>query len=274
MTIFKTIQYPPLLLATAMFLFAACAPMNACFFSNTERETIDLGGYTFTHLQVETGAGDIRVIASDQLSIDATHHFTGNEAQPVDIEQDGDTLIIGTTCSSDNGVCSSDFDIYVPVTTTMELESGAGDILIENMESDLIAVADSGEIQVVGFVGNVDLDQGTGAINLADVSGDVTLICDTGSITASNLDSPNFIADLDTGKAVVQLDTAPQLVSMTSGTGGVDLTLPVDDYDLQLTTDSGGMTVVNLDDNDLATRVIEIQTGTGGISVTGIEPYE
>ncbi len=268
MKFFKTIKQSSVLLSLAMLFFVAC------FFGNTEHETVDLDVDSFTHLVVETTTGTIRVIASDQWSIEAEHHFTGNESQTVRMEISGDTATVRTVCGADSGMCWTDYDFYVPATISLDLESGAGDILVEAMESDLVAETDSGQIQVISFIGDMDLIQGSGSIDLTEVTGDVTLSCDSGSITGWNLDTPNFIADVEVGKTILQMDTAPELVSVQSDSGGVDLTVPVDVYDLELATNTGGMNVVNLEDTNGATRVIEIGTDSGGISVTGIESAE
>lgn len=268
-------------------------------------------------INVSTGSGYVHVSAGSQSEVRITakvksqHGWNSknhrNEEERVrdiaanpPIVQNGNSITIGESRGDANRFrnIEIDYDISLPGSTTLKVESGSGDIEVSNVASLLSAETGSGDIHLnnVGATPHVTTGSGTirasgihGAANLQTGSGNIELHqqvagdvkADTGS-GSIRLYGVNGAVHAETGSGDVNIDGNP--VSdwkLETGSGSIHLSLPPEArYTLNADTSSGSVDVAapitmqgHLNKQHIIGTVrgggptIRINTGSGDISV-------
>jgi hypothetical protein len=268
-------------------------------------------------IDVSTGSGYIHVTTGSQsevrisAKVKSQHGWTsgahGSDEDRVrditsnpPIVQSGNSVIVGEAHGDSNRFrnIEIDYDISLPASTTLKVNSGSGDLVVSNVASLLSAntgsgdirltnigptphvVTGSGSIRAEGIHGAASLETGSGDIEFhQQVAGDVKANSGSGSI---HLYGVNGAVHAETGSGNVEIDGNPATDwRLETGSGSVHLSLPSQArYNLNANTSSGSVNVAapitmqgNLNKEHVVGTVrgggptIHITTGSGDISV-------
>jgi DUF4097 and DUF4098 domain-containing protein YvlB len=141
---------------------------------------------------------------------------------------------------------SGEFDVD-GIAGALELRTGSGDITLRNGQGQLQADTGSGDITVEELSGELSVRTGSGDIGVDGVSGSITADTGSGNIEVSNADAATV--ELQTGSGDVGFDGSLQAEgtnSINTGSGNIRLELPEDaGVELSARTGSGD---INIDD--------------------------
>lgn len=167
-----------------------------------------------------------------------------------------------------------------------DLTTGVGDLRIEDVDAERVAVAgDSGDIRLHSVTGtDFTVSQGVGDVSLTDCQGeglslsadvgrsqvdecqfeDAEMGASTGDITVSNSDFASLTVDGDVGKAELLWVTCQGALACTTGVGDISLWL-VESPDIRLAADTGKIDgTIRGDQNDYQITV-DCQIGSSSL---------
>ncbi len=160
---------------------------------------------------------------------------------------------------------SLDLEVAVPAGVMVNVDSGTGRLSAENMEQDLVLVANTGTIETKNLRGKVEIRNNTGRIQVDDPGGDLIAETNTGSIevTSTRPLSGKYQLISSTGRIALELPKESDLnITAESQTGNVDLRgLPENSV-----RDGMGSRYNNKLGAGKGTA--ELRVGTGSISIT------
>ena len=176
-----------------------------------------------------------------------------------------------------------DYQIWIPRTCTVELESVSGSIQMDDHLNRLYAETVSGSIKLNHIMGNLELKTVSGNISATKINGEIR----AGSVSGSLIfrDCQGSFPDLHStsGSIVAELaaiDEGASGMSLTTVSGDINLNLPDDaSFDLDIKTVSGEINtkfkvlVESVKKNQLQGEVgdggihIELRTISGDISL-------
>ena len=249
----------------------------------TVERTVDVGpGAT---LQVDNFAGTIEAQAVDgnQIRVVAIKHSPGAadlERIEVQIEQQGDAVLIRTRRPASLRTASVSLQIQAPPGTALDLGTGAGSIEVEGFVAAVTANTSSGSINASGLVGDVALNTGSGGVTAESVAGTLRIDSGSGSLRVQGL-SGSLEAHTGSGsievlgaEGNVRLDTSSGTVEyegtpagecrFETGSGSIVLRLPAElDFRLQADAGTGGVNVEFEVEGRVTARHVEGVVGTG-----------
>lgn len=206
---------------------------------------------------LDTGSGDVTIRTGTRSSVTTRVNAWAWSRPDPSYRRDGDVLVL-TGCGDG---CAVDYELVVPRETTVEGETGSGDVTVMGVAAVDVEVG-SGDVEVRSVRGAVAVDTGSGEIRLADVSGPSRLHASSGSIRGSLLRGP---VAASTGSGDVALDLArAQDVRAETSSGDVELTVPAGRYRVDHSGDEHDIGVT--DDPD-ARHSLELTTSSGDITV-------
>ena len=195
-------------------------------------EQTDILSHQISALTVDAGGGDVTVRTGGAPgTVEVTRTTRSTEALPAlgPTSWQGTTLTLPGEC---DGCGEIDYEIRVPAGVDVTAKTGSGDI---------------------------ELDGALGTVSLQTGSGDVDADLAAGSITTRT----------GSGDMDLRLGNAPTQVTANSGSGDVDITVPGgQSYAVTSRTGSGDRDI-NVPQQSTSDRKIEVQTGSGDISVSG-----
>jgi hypothetical protein len=196
-------------------------------------EQHDLLTHQISALTVNTGGGDVTVRtggAPGTVEVTRKTRSAGGLTPLGATSWEGNTLTLLGDCE---GCGDIDYEIRVPAGVDVTAKTGSGDIELD------------------GGLGTVSLQTGSG-----DIDGDVA--------AADSITTRTGSGDME-----LRLGNAPSLLSAHSGSGDVDIKVPNNQsYAVAFRTGSGD-TDINVPQQSTSDRKIEVQTGSGDISVSG-----
>lgn len=188
-------------------------------------------------VRVQTSSGEVTVSAgADDDTVELTREVSRDDGAGVSggaETWEGNTLVLIPTggCSSPSADCSGDYTLQVPEGTRVTIETGSGDVQLE------------------GRLGAVDVRTGSGDLEMDDLA------------------STAVKARTGSGDVDVSMAGAPDALTLTTGSGEVKVRLPgQDSYAVDETTGSGKREVTVRKDVDSAHRV-RVETGSGDIEI-------
>ncbi len=190
-------------------------------------------------LDVSTGSGDIRVHPGEGGKVVIRAKIQGHynwkdggsdlesrvraiEAHPP-VEQDGNHIRVGHLEQPESRRnISIDYDMEVPVETSLNAQSGSGDLSVEGTHGSLEAHSGSGDVKVHDVKGSVRIHTGSGDAKFEGITGERV--------------------EIETGSGDVQLRDLRAALHVRTGSGEIDAEgAPTGDWVLH--TGSGGVTV-------------------------------
>ncbi|MGW5241268.1 DUF4097 family beta strand repeat-containing protein [Monashia sp. NPDC004114] len=209
---------------------------------------------SISNITFEGSSGDVEIRAdSASGKVEVSRHLSwgpGSTQPTPDESVTGSTLTIASNCSAFMSWCSIDYIVHVPTGTTVNLNSGSGDVVLAGDLGSITAETGSGDISVEG--------SGTGPVSLKAGSGD---------IAASDLVSGQVLGRTGSGSMDLDFAQTPTDVTLDAGSGDVSVLVPQGIY--AVTGDSGsGDREVGVSLSSTSTNKIEIRTGSGDVNVS------
>lgn len=232
-------------------------------------------------LEVQTHSGDITIHAgaSGTVSIRGKifvgeHWLFGNRHTDVsDIEQhpplrqEGNSIRVDYVTARDISV---DYEITVPADTTIRTHSGSGDQNIEGTHGNVDLHSGSGDLKLARIAGEIHLQTGSGNVRAHEISGpvrggagsgdieveesgsgDVDMHTGSGNITVRGIQGA-FHADAGSGNITAQ-GTQTGAWEIRTGSGNIRVGLPENAaFDANISTSSGTLEV-----NDPLTMTVQ-----------------
>ena len=199
---------------------------------------------------IDSGVGDIAVRPHDQPGAEIDAEIFGDDLDGSWLRVDDGVLHVNVDCS---GCCGGDLELRVP------------------SAADLAVDLRTGDVEVTGLSGTVDIDLDTGDMELEALGGPLDLHLNTGAIEARGLTSAEADAQAGTGDVSLAYDATASVeaIGVRVGTGAVDLRVPPGTYGLDLQTGIGEVDVDDLQHHAEADPQISVEVGTGAIDVRG-----
>ncbi|MGI5996842.1 DUF4097 family beta strand repeat-containing protein [Saccharomonospora viridis] len=195
-------------------------------------------------VEIDNGSGDVIVRSADVSHTVVKQRFSYRGGDPERaFEVAGSTLLLHG-CGS---FCSVDYEVTVPVGTTVRGEVSSGDVVVEGT-ADVDVRASSGDVK----------------LRLRDAN-NVSVEAKSGNVSA-DLDGVAKV-DANTRSGSMDLDLkGVDVVRAEARSGDITVTVPEGEYRVEASTNSGDRNVRGDDPN--ADRVLELTTASGDITVS------
>lgn len=198
-------------------------------------------------VSITSGSGNVNVAADSSATTVTAEISASGDEPPWSAELVGTELVIDDGCGARTD-CEVNLVIAVAGTADVSITSAGGGVTVVDMNS---------AVTIAGTASNVLLNGITGPIDVNLDSGDMLgarLVTTTGSFRtgAGNID--------------VTLTEPFESLVVTSGSGDVKAQVPDGGYDITATTRDGSVEI-DVDDVDGAPATIEMQTGSGDVTI-------
>jgi hypothetical protein len=205
---------------------------------------------------VSSDAGNVTVVAGNGpgVSLTTTSHWVGNDpaCPEISVDRTGTTLQLRGSCPDLTIGCSVDWQLEVAPGITLEVESGAGDLVFRELSGTITAQTDAGDIMAESLSGKAILESAAGDINGLSLSAS-----DFGATTAAGDISLTFT------------DSSTASIRAESSAGDIFIAVPSGAWNLDLWTAAGDVQTFNVEDVAEAGRSLKANSGAGDIQVTG-----
>jgi hypothetical protein len=188
------------------------------------------------HMDLSTGSGDVHVRKGSSNQVQVSGHIRAGaewfgtnseekikrlEANPP-IQQSGNDIRIGHIDDPElRRNVSISYDVTVPATTDLRVETGSGNQTVEGIQGPLEVTAGSGELKISEIGDRVRAETGSGDIEIDRVKGNVHAKTGSGSVRAEDI-AGGFDADSGSGHITLS-QIAPGSVRVDTGSGGMEL---------------------------------------------------
>ncbi len=218
------------------------------------------------HLVVDNFAGDviIRVGDAGSLEVIATKRARGQgdlQRIQVTMEPTAEGVRVATD-RTPMGLSNTsvELEIRVPPGTSIRVDTGAGQVQVQDVGGDVNVHTGAGDVRLDGVAGDIEADTGAGSIDVNGGTGRVRLHTGAGSVNFEG--DPQGDYDLDTGAGSIRIVLpagANAELDLTTGIGDIrvdfDVAGRVTRRDVQGTIGTG------------TGATIRAHTGTGGIDL-------
>ena len=233
--------------------------------------TLNVGGGV-VDLEVSTGSGDVIVRRGGSGSVRITGRISvgRRDSNPQStlqiiqndppIEQDGNRIRIGRNTDDDDNLMryvSIDYEIVVPEGTSLDVNTGSGDLEISGVGARVEVTTGSGDIELSDIGGEVEARTGSGDIEAENIAGSFEANSGSGSVELSqtaegDVSVATGSGDIEltglrvgTGSGDIEVDGEPLGEwSLASSSGGISIRLPRGfGFDLDVETSSGDIEI-------------------------------
>jgi DUF4097 and DUF4098 domain-containing protein YvlB len=283
---------------SGIVLFLTSGHLTAKAYELVESREFPAGD--FDRISVNTGSGDVIVtnVDGDSILIDVTLSVRSSSEEKADkafeqtkidfsevdrnlkveVDQPGQSgfSLFGLGKLSPDVVV----DIKCPPGIHLDVKTGSGDVVANNITGDFKAGTGSGDVVAQKVAGKLDVDTGSGDVIVKHLEGILKAGTGSGDVSAEGA-IPSF--SVDTGSGDVQIDSSVQIDAKSdadTGSGDVDILLPgSSSFQLKASTGSGAIRlnfleagVVNAEDSlempvNGSGPLLRIRTGSGDVSV-------
>jgi len=223
-------------------------------------------------LEVQTHSGDItiragtsgtvsvrgKIFVGDHWLFGSRHTDVSDIEQHPPLRQEGNSIRIDYVNARDISV---DYEITVPADTTIRTHSGSGDQNIEGTHGNVDLQSGSGNLKLARIAGEIHLQTGSGNVRAHEISGpvrggagsgdieveesgsgDVDMHTGSGNITVRGIQGA-FHADAGSGNITAQ-GTQTGAWEIRTGSGNIRIALPANAaFDANISTSSGTLEV-------------------------------
>lgn len=212
----------------------------------TYEDHLALTSSGITTLVIDNGAGDIVIKGDEQTSeinVDAFIRTDNKDKVEFSLERRGTkAYLIGSYQSGINmwngRSPSVDLTISMPENISVVIDDGSGDILLNQIKSDVtiddgsgsinvknvkgdLAIEDgSGSIDINNIIGNIEVEDGSGNIEINEVTGKVVVDDNSGNLRVTNTGDTVVIED---GSGDILVKNTKGLTILDDGSGELDI---------------------------------------------------
>ncbi|WP_394193309.1 hypothetical protein [Pseudoalteromonas atlantica] len=209
-------------IATSLLLMSGCVVHISTASANIEQQQQrTLSAAQLQQLDIEAEAGSLKVIGSNtatEITVNASI-YTANVDDPyiLTLEQKGDKAVLVAKNESASGMIvyqgnspSIDLVVTVPNSFNLDIDDGSGDINIMGVLGDMDIDDGSGSINIEQGH-DLEIDDGSGDIYLQNITGNIEISDGSGSITAKNV------------AGMVDIEDSSGDLNLTDITGSVEI---------------------------------------------------
>lgn len=185
-------------------------------------------------IDITTGSGSITVRTGGSDTVEVTGRIRATdwsdnaedkvrrlEANPP-IQQSGNSIHIGHIEEAElRRNVSISYELTVPAQTELKAHSGSGNQNVEGIRGPLEVNAGSGSVKISNIGGTVRADTGSGSIDIDHAKGNVRAHAGSGSIRATDIGG-GFEGNTGSGRITLS-QSAPGAVRAETGSGGMEL---------------------------------------------------
>lgn len=161
----------------------------------------------------------------------------------------------------------ADLDIAVPPGQRIAVALAVGEISATNVNGHLVLDTQAAPVSATGIRGSLTVDVGSGAVDVRDVEGDVNIDTGSGGVDVTGVNGRDLLVDTGSGR-VEASEVSVSDLNIDTGSGSIRASR-VTARSVRLDTGSGSIELEASGDLDR----IEIDTGSGGVTVTVPESY-
>jgi len=222
-------------------------------------------------LVINNGSGRVAVRRGEEgvISVNATKRASGfgidAERMQINYDQRGDTVNISTRMNwsiFQFGLRSVDFEITVPASCDVQLDTGSGRVSLQETSGDIRVRTGSGRVEVQDAQGRLAIKTGSGGIRIGGVQGQILASTGSGGIETHDLRGQ---VSLSTGSGGITIDRSffSGASRVTTGSGGIVFEGGFDPRGNTLIKTGSGGIVLRLSDS--AAFSLDAKTGSGGV---------
>ncbi len=215
-----------------LFVFACVSG-----FSFQEEKTLNLDAAGINGLEIECGAGFLKVKGSDDLNaiaVDAKIVLKGIDEDDIKsfikdnvtltLEKKGDRAIL--VSKIDSSVTSLfkkreariDLNVKVPAKLKLSIDDGSGSMEVSGISGDVEIEDGSGSVVLDGIGGNLEIEDGSGSIDAQNVGGNVEIEDGSGEIKLERIKGN---VDVDDNSGTIKIYGIGGSVVVDDGSGGI-----------------------------------------------------
>lgn len=192
-------------------------------------------------IQIKTSSSDIYLKRSDDANVklDLSYTYDADEYTP-QMDENSGKLIISEEFSRGSHSGSSTWNLTVPQNVKVNINSGSGNITIEELSADIKSSLGSGDVEVKSLKGNLNMNTGSGNINVQKIQGDVSLNAGSGDI---RIESGSGSFSVNAGSGTLVLEQIQGDISANTGSGDIRASALTLEGKSKFNTGSGDATV-------------------------------
>jgi DUF4097 and DUF4098 domain-containing protein YvlB len=239
-----------------------CVAMAGALSALETTKTLNLPAQGVLRLDIRAGAGSLTVSGREGLAaIEVKAEVVAPDVRDKDmegyirdrveltLEKRGDIAVLVGRIRDDNRLfhfgdnARVDLTVTVPKTMALDIVDGSGDMVVEDLSAAVRIEDGSGDIRVARVAGNVRIDDGSGDMIVERVEGNLEIEDGSGGLEISDVTGDVAIDD---GSGEILVRRVGGGVTVDDGSGGIDI-------------------------KDVEKDVRLINTGSGGVDVSGIK---
>lgn len=164
--------------------------------------------------------------------------------------------------------CRTEHVITLPEGVNVDVLTGSGDVQVADVRSAGLWTG-SGDVEVQRVEGRVYVETGSGDVDVADIGGDLSVLTGSGDVVAERLWSSQVEVETGSGDVDLHMTVVPTRLAVETRSGDLTVELVQGRYDLRTRTGSGTVRVTGVTIDAGADSMVDLETGSGDIHVTG-----
>jgi hypothetical protein len=171
------------------------------------------------NLHLSTSSGDITIKKSSngETNVNVRYTYDEKDFQIIMEEADG-RLILEEKFERGSYSGNSSWTLEVPDNVTMKLNTGSGDLVINELTGNIKSNSGSGNIELTAVKGELDFNTGSGDVELENMDGQLDLNTGSGNITLRNSKGSY---DLNAGSGDIRFDKVSGDFQVNTGSGDI-----------------------------------------------------
>ncbi len=240
----------------------------------SQEKTINktFSGIKSIRLNTSSGDIDIKKSSGSDVKVLVKYNYDEDDFKPV-LEQNSSKLTLKEEFSGGSHSGSSSWTLEVPDKTSVNINTGSGDITVGDVNLDVKTNSGSGNIDITNVSGVLDFNTGSGDFEITQTSGELNVNTGSGAIRVSkgtgdislnagsgNISLTDIKADIKANVGSGDIRSKNIVLtgssSFNSGSGDVAVTLAAPlDFNISLNSGSGNSTL-NFGGNAIAGEVV------------------
>jgi DUF4097 and DUF4098 domain-containing protein YvlB len=212
-------------------------------------------------LTIAAGNGIIKRGTTNEVLVTIEYTYNEDDYQP-ELEQRGGQLRLKEEFRRHRNISGySEWTLEIPDGMELKVETGSGNIEIQNLTVDAKASSGSGNVMLKEINGTLDISAGSGNISIEGINGSVAASTGSGSIKGNSIKGS---LDLGTGSGNIKLQDIEGPIKSGTGSGNIDVHDAYLKGNSSLGTGSGNAKIV------LAAKLdhdLTISTGSGNATL-------
>jgi len=185
-----------------------------------QEKTIEKTFSNVKSIQLGTASGDIIIKKSNRGNVDLTvRHSFDDESYTPTIQEHNGKLILKEEFSQGNHSGNSTWTLAVPDNASLKLNTGSGNINLENVNVELESSQGSGDIEMIRVKGEITFNTGSGDVIIRDSDGEFKINCGSGDISATG---GRGDYNLNAGSGNIALKAIEGTFSANTGSGDIE----------------------------------------------------